>query len=880
MASDRVPSYRLAVLGCSRVVGRVVPWVAGSILAAALTSGAFVLDPAPWLPVADEARSLLLGLLGAQAAIAALTLAVALFVLQGVGTRRDADHRAYREYVRLSHVRWISPWSVIAVATTGAALVVLELGSAGMPIVGDARGLLNLTLVACSMFVANLVLSGWLFERATSLSTPATWQRLRRRINERDVRVAVRAFVERQKRLSAAGDDLDELRPDLFPGDAEGSADEAVRALLDDARRAMNERRTADLAAAITALQQLLEHAMEEIERAGVEWSAPASGPPSWPPLSELSRELLPFRDEVIRRRAWEYIHALDELDRWLLVQGLGRRCGELFTAGLQGYRRNYAIAIQTRSAELREYYRDRVWLVLRDALTLARADPEVSSPYLGEAVRHQEALLARALHEQLPEDFRSLRDRFAQLLRSVGQQWDVSGWPRPDSADIHEALEMDTRVALLGLGGRAFELVESGQITEPGPYLAVVREEYVDPQRLADDLAQALASGDYTRRFSWLEWQAPATIDISWRSVDPPRYVLLFSLAYFLDRASGQLPDLDLHGVAEQVRRWLDANAGRLERHLAVAPDVSIEQRQAALRRVLDAAVQRDAVAEEDAIIARPLSPERVKAFVEEVHASRFSADAIERVFADADASVGLPEDADGAPEARGSGPLVPKAPFTDSPPGARIQHARMDGRPWGKAARDGVVEALRMALADAPLMNAVPMSAEGLLGVVDDALSELEPSGEVLVLLVGDWADAMRKLDESRPAGYESRRWVGGTNVVGPGEWGRYKGHPLVWRLRSASDAELYVVDPLTWGRLVRVQGDGGSSLAIEVGKISLDRAQALLAANPDQFPDEPDEAAKLRKLQACVSVDVWERTGFRVDEASRARKGIGTR
>ena len=847
------------------------------MLAALLLSGAAILDAARWLPAASEARSLLLGLLGAQAAIAALTLAVALFVLQGVATRRDADDRTYREYVHLSRVRWIFPWSVIAVATTGAALVVHELGSAGMPIVGDAPGLPNLALVACLSFVANLGLSGLLFERATSLSSPATWQHLRRRVNERDVRFAVRAFVERQERLSTAGENIDELRPDFFPGDDEGSADEAVRALLDDARRAMNERRTADFAAAIAALEQLLDYAMEEIERARLEWSPPGSAA-AWPPLAELSRRLLAFRDEVIHRGAWEYVHALDRLDSWLLAEGLRRRCGELFTVGLEGYRQNYAIAIQSRSGELREHYRDRVWLVLRDALTAARPDPEDSYPYLREAVRHQAGLLARALHEQLPQDFRSLRDRFAELLRYVGQHWDVDEWPRPDSADLHEALESDARVALLGLGGRALELAESGQIADPDPYLAVVREEYGEPQRLAGDAARALASDDYPGRFSWLEWQAPATLDIAWRSVDPPRYVLSYSIVHLLELATEPLPDLDLHGAAEQVRRWFDTNGGRLERHVDRVPDVSIEGRWAEVLRMLDAAVQRDEVAEEDAIIARPLSPERVTAFVADVYASRFAADAIERVFANADALIHLAEDASGAPEARGSRRLVPKAPFTDRPERARIHYAALEGDPWGEAGRDYVVEELRDALGDAPSITAIPVTPEALLGAVDNALAELQPAGEVLVLLVGDWVGALLKLDRSRPAGYESSRRVIGADPAGPGVWGRYRGHPLVSRRRSAPDAELYVVEPGAWGCLVRAQADGGNELIVDIEAIPPDCAQALLTSNPDYFSNEPDDASKLRKLQTCVRIDVAERTGFRVLDPTRARRAMG--
>ena len=861
-----------------RSVNRLAPWIAGATSSILMLYAAAALPGITWLPASGEARPLLLGLLGAQAAITALTLAVALFVLQAVAARRDADDRTAREYLRGSHVRWIFPSSIVTVTTTGATFLLHEFGNAGMPILADARGLPNVTLVAALAFLANMALSGWLFERALSLASPAAWRQLRREVNERDVRSAVRAFVERQKRLSEVGDDVEQLRPELFPGAEEGSADEAVRALLDDARRAMDERRTAEFGATLASIQDLLTQTMVAIERAGIDWSAPGPTIWSWPPLGELSRRLFDFRAEVIRRGEWEYVRALDRLDRWMVSEGLRRRCGEIFTAGIDGYRQNYAIAIRARSSELREYYCDRVWWAMRDALRASGSDPEDSYPYLREAVRHQEGLLGRALEEQLPHDFRSLHGRFAELLRFVGQGWRVEDWPRPDSADLHESLETDARVALLGLAGRALELEDSGKIPEPDPYLAVVREEYGDPQRLADDAAHALSSDEYLGLFSWLAWQGPATLDMAAQSVDPPRYVLSFAIVRLLELASGSLPDLDLHGAADQVLRWCEANAGRLERHVRPAlPDPGGEaRRREAVREALEAAVRRDAVTEEDAIIARPLSAERVQAFVADVYASRFI-EAIEHVFTRAGAFLYLPEHASEAPHARGSRELVPKAPFTDTPEGARVHYASIDGDPWADAARDDVVEQLRAALSDAPPMKTIAASPEGLRLAMDDALSELAPAGDVLVLLVGDWSKIIFELDRSEReseggwAPYDADRLAPGVS-----RW--YRGHPIIWRQRNAPERHLYMVEPGAWGCFVRAQTDGGRDLIVDVEAISDDRARTMLKSDTDYFPDQPDDVSKLRKLRGHVVVGVAGRASFGVLDFTRARRATG--
>ena len=76
-----------------------------------------------WLPKPSESGTFLGVLLGAQAAIAALTLAVTLFVMQGVSARRDVDDRMYLEYVRRSWVRAIFWGSLVSVAVTGAVLM-------------------------------------------------------------------------------------------------------------------------------------------------------------------------------------------------------------------------------------------------------------------------------------------------------------------------------------------------------------------------------------------------------------------------------------------------------------------------------------------------------------------------------------------------------------------------------------------------------------------------------------------------------------------------------------------------------------------------------------------------------------------------------------
>ena len=70
---------------------------------------------------------------------------------------------------------------------------------------------------------------------------------LRREVNKSDVREAVQAFLRRARRALDAREAGDLDFSILVPDQSEGSADEAARALLDDARRAISERRHEEL---------------------------------------------------------------------------------------------------------------------------------------------------------------------------------------------------------------------------------------------------------------------------------------------------------------------------------------------------------------------------------------------------------------------------------------------------------------------------------------------------------------------------------------------------------------------------------------------------------------------------------------------------------
>ena len=226
------------------------------------------------------------------------------------------------------------------------------------------------------------------------------------------------------------------------------------------------------------------------------------------------------------------------------------------------------------------------------------------------------------------------------------------------------------------------------------------------------------------------------------------------------LESARDPLPDLDLHGSAQPVLDWFCKHAEQLERHVPAEPDTSMAGRRKGALDVLRAAVRRDEVAEDEGIVSRPLSPERICDFVADIYASRFSANVIERLFAGVGAFRYLASDASDAPELRWRGRLERKGPLTETPEHARTHYGPYGDDSWGEGLGQDVAQRFCEALDEAPSVAAPLDSAEDVLRAVDAALAELEPCDGVIVLLAGDWSSVLNTLQMERPDGFEPWR------------------------------------------------------------------------------------------------------------------------
>ena len=826
-------------------------------------------EPVGALPTASGSTALLAGLLGAQAAISALTLAVTVFVMQGVSARGDADDRVYAEYVRRSWVRPIFWCSVGAVGVTGAVLAVETLVGDTGAIAQGVPGIPNLALVAVFALAVNLTAGVALFEKAIRLTQPVRWRNLRSDVNKRDVREAVSVFFGRAERAAAAQAANEVDWSVLLPDRGEGSANQAIRALLDDARRAMDERRQQELERSLNSVEELVEHAMDEIEGAGMRWGAPGSQA-EWPPLWELGRNLYSFREEVIRAGNREYIDEMLNLDYWMVNTGLKRSCGELFTAGLNGYRSNYQIVMRIGSRDFQGELRDR-FLANLDMLTFNH-EPEKLLPFMQEVVRHQGKVLSDALDANGAEDFGWLHREFNSILANILECWNSDVGFRGRESEWAALLTQEYRIMLMGLVGRAAILAESGALSDAGPYIDVARAMYARPTDLSDDITAALEYERGSGVSQWHDWERPDHLGPWVGPVSPDRYPLTCFAVLLMDLAEDATLSLNLHGHARYVLDSFLANSERLERFVTETPSASARQRREFASEALRQAVLRDEIESKNEIIRRGLSVDRVGAFKSEVHEGMLAAGSVQRLFDEASMSVRLGADAVDAPEERGFRRLDPKAAFIDYADGDHTYYAAMSGEDLGRGLSRDAVHLLCEELEGAPLMAAPLDTVEEVFRAIDAAVESLEPQAGVAVVLAGDAEDIFRYPRAEQIEGYESfMRLTGADPLV---DIGRYRGIPM---LRGTTDGErrVYVVDLGAWGSYVRAPSEDGQDPRVSIEPISAERARELFEANPGYFSDQPDDESKMREMQSRVEMVAGVRHGFRVIDPTRARK-----
>lgn len=837
-------------------------WRLAILLAACGVAFLWGVPAISWLPTATAARDYISDLLGAQASVTALSLAVLLFVVQGVNARTDADEATYRAYLDRSHVRAGMAFSIAALALTAAMLLAVQETSSGLLLGPSAP---NLLIAAALSFVANVLLMLFLFERTLRLLQPGGWRSLKDSVNEARIRRAVRSYLGRLRNRQPDDWLMFRYRQDQ----PEASANEAIAAIFEDAVRAVNDRRIGEFARLLDSLTALTEQAVTAIEAEGdVSWGVPGSTP-TWPPVGEIQERLYSFLESCVRSNDREVAYQLRRFNHWMTSRGVRHECGELFTVGLNGYTWLYRVASRSGFREMHDYCVDSIWTSIRgsavDAVRAQSADGRQTDeealahfPYMRHLVKQLETILDFAMHENRPDDFVHLQEGFESILRTLEYSWRGHDWPRPASAEHYDAILRAYRVALMGIGGRALALAESGTIAAAEPYLEPLRAILSDARTLAGDIAFALDEM-HEDDFLWHNWETEGLKELVGGSIDPTRYPVSFFFMRMLEIA-GAIPPLDLQGHARRLSEAFARERDRAARYANLQAD-DADALAATVQEVFDAAVKRDVVAEQAATIARPLSDARVSQFIADVYDSRFSFVDLERVFESAGASWYAHKSV-AEPEERGFRGATARAPFVEAPGWVAINVHTI-----GPGLENDFMERFEIALSDAPRTDAPLSTTTEILQAIDREMLELNSEGPLVIVLAGDLIDQLVDLDVHRPAGYVPR-WQARQQAPGYAEVALYREVPIVI-YRVGGPRRVHVVDIGTWGCVVRAQVAGGMDMRVEILEITEAEARAAL----DRAGEAPSDE-RVRELQARVEMLVYERVGFHVKDATRAR------
>ena len=201
-----------------------------------------------------------------------------------------------------------------------------------------------------------------------------------------------------------------------------------------------------------------------------------------------------------------------------------------------------------------------------------------------------------------------------------------------------------------------------------------------------------------------WQDWETEASESYEVISISTEQYPLMFFTLRLTELASDTMPSIDLPGKAQQVLDWFSNNAESIEHYVDAGPAPTLEQRRVLAEEALLAAVRSDEIVEDYDIIGRKVSAARVSALEAEVYEAAFSTNSVERVFERAGVRLHLPGNASDAPKERAIHTLEHKGFITDTPEGALVDYAPLNGGQWGSALSNDVLQRLCQALEGAP--------------------------------------------------------------------------------------------------------------------------------------------------------------------------------
>lgn len=841
-------------------------WPSIIVAAAAMAIGICLsIHASPWSALPEEPARVIAPLAQVQGAIAAISLAVLVLIVEAVQRREDIVDATYEVFIREAFVRPVIASVLISTLGTAVAFILVR-----TPSFDDERNLALFAMISAAITIF-AILSFTL--RALAVLRPSQYREFKRKAYLEQIKIGVDAQIKHINEIVA------NPTASIVPSsDTEMKAEQAMLQILGDVAVAIKLTRPDRIEEDIATIKSAFDYAAKMISDSNYnDMPRDRSQTFGLPLFASASRYLPSLWQASYASRSHEnvrYVYRLHlhiaHLARDGIIDGLKEtvvtnamlsyQAGSGWPEGVaQGVRFAWGVV------------ENHVWLpmLLHDAQPLSQADTVLLRTVV-ESFQDSAALMVRdgniVAFEQITAQISDLHDSLERNRYGDGEfDYKIN---RPINDLFH-----DVRLALAALAGRAILSQKGGYTNNARAFVNRVHEILQKDRGAGEESLERLFSARESmlaQRWLWWDDRNDGSSLSRVRTVYPLQCpVLYFLTALLLDGPDARLPQA--LGSAH-----LDGE-GVLERHWASMCDVAgirSDMQETEKERIIgfiEAAKSADEHRRQDRIIMTPISETRVSQYVQEVlrtYKQTESSSALTSVFGGAGQAQVLPADDSDAPAEsslrwprafKGAFMRTIETHYVADPSATRVMEKIETRR----------CQMMINLIGDrVGLTEAIPIAGNELFTEISHVLADLQPQFP-LFLITGRGTDDLGRqlhraqLNIKRPPSIALEQ-------VPPDIEEALRAGKMMVRQHMGEPA-LYIIDVARWG-LLRQAPIGDDPLRVEVRAISAERAGELLDTGRIDAGSLNREEA-IRELQLQVEVEVTQRVDFVVEDPSAA-------
>ena len=848
---------RERVLGTGVLPSAVLPFIlvgAGIALSACLPS-------VSW----PNAAGVVGPLVQVQGAIAAISLAVMVLIVEAVERREDIADATYDVFLQKAHVRRVISGVLVLTLGTAIAFVLTQIPSF------QDQG--NLVIFATVSIVLTVPAILYFILRALVVLRPSQYRKYKHEAYFEQIQIGVTAQIEHINAVAA--NSTVSIRPSPAIGT---EAEQIILERLGDVATASEFTRPERIREDIATIRSALEYTAMALKSSNYNDLSKDRGQViELPVFASTSLHFPSFWQSSYASRIYENVRSIYQVHLHIAHLSRDGSINDLKEIVVANAISSYQTGIGWPEGVAHGVglawgvVRNHIWLpvLLHDAHPLSQADTALLRTVV-EGFQDSAASMVRdgniAAFEQITAQISDLHDTLGHNRYGDGRFDYKINQPIEDM--FH-----DVRLALAALAGLAILSQKGGYINNARVFVNRVHEVLQEHQGAGESLERLLSAdgSTLTQRWSWWDDRYDGSSLPRFRIVHPLQHpVLYFITASLIDGPDARLPrslgSIHLEG------------ADTLKRHWAIICDVAgirEDKRETEKARILAIIEEKssDEHQRQDRIIATPIGEAYVRQYAQEVlqaykQTEISSGSTIAKMFGGAGQMQALSVDDSDVPiesslrlrgAFKGAFMRISEIHYMAHPSATQIVEEI-------EAARCQMMINLIKDQTDS--MRAISIVQDKLFTEISRALADLQPQFPLL-LITGHGTDNLwRRLHRARSSIKQPTSTVLG-RIPPDIEEALRAGEIMVHQ--RISEPALYIIDVARWG-LLRQAPIGDDPLRVEVCAISAERAGELLDTGHVRAGGLTREEA-IRALQLQVEVEVTQRVDFVVEDPSAA-------